>query len=519
MSRSTMRGRLVPGLAAVAAASVVLTGCGGGGTGASSTAADTLTIGIPLPPQSLDPGKDGGGGQNVVQWLTYEPLIRLGSDGSYSPGLATAWQYVGTGNTAFELTIRTDAQFADGTPVTAQAVADTINRYLANPGPLSHYLTGVTAASVKDPSTVAIALDQPNPILPTVFSQVANWGDVISPAGLATPDQLTTQTFGAGPYTLDAAGTVAGDHYTFTRNPGYWNADAVTYDTVVVKVLPDPNAALQSVRSGQTQIMLSADGKLADQAGSAGIDVVTGPGHTVAAFLMDRAGAVAPALADPRVRQALNLAVDRAAVAKALGTGYTPTAQIAPEGTDGHDADLDETYPYDVDRAKELLAEAGYPDGFELSLLSTSLMDIDTVSQALAGQLAEIGVTVTTKSVGADLNQLIADMAGKQYPAVSFITGGDMYPNALQNFASPVSPLNPFASTDPAVTAAFTALAAAPESERDAAAAALNRAVTEAAWFVPVAQTESYLFSKGVAGIDTYGDGGLIDVLSVEPAS
>ena len=224
-------------------------------------------------------------------------------------------------------------------------------------------------------------------------------------------------------------------------------------------------------------------------------------------------------MADPRVRQALNRAVDRQAVAKALGAGYTATAQIAPKGTDGYDPDLDKQYPYDIERAKKLLAEAGYPDGFEFPLLSTSLMDVDTLSQALAGQLAKIGVTVTTKSDGADLNQLIADMASKKYPAVSFVTGSNMYPNALQNFASRVSPLNPFASKDPAVSAAFAKLAAAPESEQDADAKALNRTVTEAAWFIPVVQSGSYLFAKGVDGIKGYGDGGVIDVLSIHPAA
>jgi peptide/nickel transport system substrate-binding protein len=141
------RRKVAASAALVLAATAVLSACGGGGSASSSSSSDTLTIGLNVKPQSLNPGKNGNGGQNIVQWLAYEPLIRSNSDGTYSPGLATEWGYVGEGNTAFEMKIRTDAQFADGTPVTAQSVVDSLTYYLENPGPLSHYLTGVTSAN------------------------------------------------------------------------------------------------------------------------------------------------------------------------------------------------------------------------------------------------------------------------------------------------------------------------------------------------------------------------------------
>ncbi|MET0449661.1 MAG: ABC transporter substrate-binding protein [Aeromicrobium sp.] len=505
--------------ALVLAASAVLSACGGGGSGSSSSSSDTLTIGLNVKPQSLNPGKNGNGGQNIVQWLAYEPLIRSNSDGTYSPGLATKWGYVGEGNTAFEMTIRTDAQFADGTPVTAKSVADSLTYYLENPGPLSHYLTGVTSATVKDDSTVAIALDKPNPILPDVFSQTANWGDVISPAGLAAPDKLTSEMFGAGAYTMDTAQTVDGDHYTFVKNPKYWNAKTVTYKKVVVKVLPDANSALQALRSGQIQVDMNATGPLADQAKSAGATVVEGPGFVQAMYLMDRDGVTLKAFGDPEVRKALNYAVDRKAIAKALGGAYEPTAQIAPRGSDAYDKTIDDLYPYDPAKAKQMLADAGYADGLELSMLSLSILDTDTVAQAVADQLAKVGVKVTIKSDGADINQYIADMATKKYPAVIFNAGTDMFPNALQNFASAASPLNPFASTGTEVTGAFDTLAAASESDREAAAVALNKAVAEQAWFVPVAGTSTFIYTKGIDDVGAIGSSGGLDVLSWKPAS
>lgn len=506
---------------ALALGASLLAACGsGGGAGGAATESDTLTVALALKPQSLDPGKNGNGGQNIVHWLSYEPLIRHNSDGTFSPGLATEWGYVGEGNQAFEMTIRTEAKFADGTPVTAQSVADTINHYVANPGPLSHFLTGVDGAEVKDEQTVAVNLSAPNPILPVVFSQSSNWGNVISPAGLANPEKLTSETFGAGAYVMDTAETVDGDHYTFVPNENYWNPEAIHWERVVVRVLPDTNAALQALQSGQIQVDMNTTAEVVDQARQiSDAEVVEGSGAVQAMFLMDRGGEVAEPLGDVRVRQALNHAVDRESIATALGGDYTPTAQIAPVGTDGHDESLDDTYAYDPELAREMLAEAGYADGFEIDALSISLFQTDTLAQAVASQLAEVGVTLDVKSDGADLNQLISDMASREYSAVFFNAGTGMFTNALQNFASPASPLNPFASQGDEVIGAFDALALAPEAEAEAAAVDLNRAVVEQAWFVPLIQSSSYAFTRGIDNVGTVGNAGALDVLSWTPAS
>lgn len=513
------RWRLLGALTATVLTASVLAACGGSGSNGGSSDG-TLTIAMPAKPQSLDPGKNGNGGQNIVQWLSYEPLIRHNSDGSFSPGLATEWGYVGEGNQAFEMTIRTDAKFADGTPVTAESVADTINHYVANPGPLSHFMTGVESAAATDEDTVAVTLNAPNPILPVVFSQSSNWGNVISPAGLADPTKLTTETHGAGAYVLDTEETVDGDRYTFVPNENYWNQDAIHWDKVVVQVLPDANAAMQSLKNGQIQVNMNSQGDVIDQAREAeDIDMAEGSGAVQALFLMDRGGELTEPLGDVRVRQALNHAIDRDAIAQAMGGEYTPTAQIAPVGTDGHDEALDDAYEYDPDKARQMLADAGYPDGFEMDALSMSLFQTDTLAQAAASQLEEIGVTLTLKSVGADLNQLIADMASKQFSGVFFNAGTGMFTNALQNFASPASPLNPFASQGPEVIGAFDAMAVAPEDEVDEAAVALNTAVVEQAWFVPLVQSSAYAFARGIDNLGAVGNAGALDVLSWTPAS
>lgn len=463
------------------------------GSGPAQAGGGTLTVGLPFQPQSLNPGANGNGGQNIVQWLAYEPLIRVESDGTYSPGLATSWEYVGAGNTRFDMKIRTDAVFADGTPVTADAVADTITYYLKNPAALSHYLTGIKGATASG-DTVSIALDTPNPLLPLVFSQVTNWGDIISPAGLAAPEKLTQEMFGAGAYTMESA--VTGDTYTFAKNPKYWNPEDQNYDKVVVKVIPDANAAQQALNSDQIDVYLGGAGAQAEQARSNGLQAVAGQPNVNALFLLDRAGVSEPALRDVRVRQALNYAVDRASIATALGGGFEPISQVSAEGYDGYDPALDEAYPYDPAKAKQLLAEAGYPNGFTLKTLDVALQSLDTMTQAVQQQLAAVGVKVEIKSDGVDLNKFISDMASKQYGAAAFGLSGPMFASALQNFAAPTSPLNPFKSSDPKVDAAFKALALAKPDEQVAAAQALNRAVVEQAWFLPVASADNYMFAR-----------------------
>lgn len=468
---------------------------------------------LPAAPQSLAPGSDGNGGQNIVQWLSYEPLIWVNPDGSTSPGLATSWKYVGSDNKQFDMEIRTSAKFADGTPVTADAVANTINYYLKHPGPLSHYLTGVDSATASG-STVSVKLSSSNPILPLVFSQSNNWGDVISPAGLANPDQMTQKTFGAGAYVLDTSATVAGDHYTFTKNPNYYNPTAQHYDKVVVKVIADTNSALQALVSGQVQVVVGGAPSLVDQAKKSGVETIPGNASVIGLFLMDRAGVTSPALGKQEVRQAMNYAVDRDSIAKAVGPAFTPSAQIVPKGGDGYDADLDKAYTYDPTKAKQLLASAGYPDGFSFKLVDVSLNSADTITQAVIQQFQAVGIKAELTADGTDLNKFIADMASKKYGVATFGTGGPMFANALQNFAAAASPLNPFNSQNPQVMQAFNALATASTADQAAAAVALNKAISEQAWFVPIVEASNWTFAKGVNNLGAMGPEGELSVLN-----
>ncbi|GAA1355965.1 ABC transporter substrate-binding protein [Saccharothrix algeriensis] len=504
--------RRLPAL--LAACALLAAGCAGNPS--AGAADDTLVIALPAPPESLDPARNGAGGQGIVHWLSYEPLIRANSDGTFSAAIASDWKYAGPGNTRFEMTIRSGVKFADGTAVDPAAVVATLKHYLVSPGPMAPFLTGISEVSSDGP-IVRVELTKPNPILPYVFSQLVNWGDVISPAGLAQPDQLTSRTFGAGAYALDPSATVAGDHYTFVRNAHYYRPEAQRFEKVVVRVIPDPNSAMQALASGQVDVNLNATATLADQARRSGASVLEGNPGVLALYLVDRAGQTTPALGDVRVRQALNHAVDRSAIAAALGPGHSAVGQIAAAGTDGHDPALEATYAHDPDRARRLLAEAGYADGLSFELVDLLTFGMNTASQAVAAQLAKVGVDVRVQTDGNDLNRYVADLSSRRFSATTFRLTTPLFASALFNITGAASPLNPFQSADPDVERAFAALATAAETEQEPAAREFSRVVVDEAWFLPVVAVQNYVFAKGVAGLGGYAPNGALDVLSWAP--
>ncbi|MGW2418784.1 ABC transporter substrate-binding protein [Streptomyces sp. NPDC001709] len=476
---------LTTGLAALTVLAVAGTACGGSGTGGSNGKGDTLTVVAAGAPASLDPAKANVGSDNWFVNLAYDTVLRQGPNGQAGPGLATKWGYIGTGNTDFAFTLRSGLKFADGTPLDAKAVAASIN-YSRENGLNVSWTSAIQSVTTGGPLTVRIHCSSPHPNLPQLMTQVLMVGSVISPKGLASPAAMGTHSFGAGPYVLDAAHTATGDHYTYTPNPYYWDKKKIHWKKVVIKVVANPNSALQAVRTGQADAMaITAD--QVDTAESAGLKVTGAPNVFMGVILADRQGTIAKPLEDVRVRQALNYAVDRAAITKAVVQSHGhPTSQISLPGLDGFAADYDNRYPYDPVRAKKLLAEAGYPHGFKLRMETQGFFGIDLVTQAVVQQWKQIGVTAdvtTDTSVG----QWLASATSKKYPALGFGYGGaTSYALSLDWMLPHATAFNPFATSDPKLTRMLSAAAAAPADKQPALYQDAMRSVVDQAWFVSV---------------------------------
>lgn len=488
--------------AALLLSAVVLTACSSGGSSGSSSIGDEITFGTIAAPPSLNPAAGDPAYGTTYAWA-YDPLVVTQPDGTIAPGLATKWGYIGSGNKAFELTLRSGVKFSDGTPLDAKAVKTYLDYQRGlKIGSEAALFSTVKSIEASGPLTVRINFSAPTPSFTSYIAQGLCGGLIASPKATANPKTLDTNTYGAGPYMLDPDQTVASDHYTFVQNPHYWDKARQHFEKVTVKIIPNASSMVQAMRAGQVQAALG-DPTTLQAARSAGLDVIAPPQALTGLNLMDRAGAVSEPLADVRVRQALNYAVDRKALAKALyGKESLALSQYALEGQPGYDASLDDKYPYDVDKAKELLAEAGYPDGFTLKTLSVRLAGLDKAVEAIGAQLAEVGVKldITTK---AGVNDYVVDMLSGKYPAAAIGYGLGNMSTLYAGFVNPAGPFNPFKYDEKKLDALYATYNGAPADQSAAAEKAINAHLVDQAWTVPVAGAPlSYYTVEGLTGLD-----------------
>ncbi|WP_158849547.1 ABC transporter substrate-binding protein [Saccharothrix deserti] len=473
-------------------------------------------------PPTLDPYKanlDPNSAANIN--LGYAALIRMNPDRTFTGDLAESFGYTDKQNKVFQLKLRADVKFADGTPVDAAAVVASLEYFRKVGVNAASWGGSISSITAPDSSTVVITNSTSNPVMPMLMSQALLSGSIISPAGLADPGKLAQQTFGAGPYTLDPANTVPNDHYTYTANPNYWNKAQQRWKRVVVRIIPDANATVQAIQANQVDA--AAVGPDAGPAlTAAGLQHVKAGTALMGMVLADRDGAVAAPLKDARVRQALNYAIDRAAVTKAIfGDFAEPTSQTSIPGYDGYSEALDGRYPYDPDQAKSLLSAAGYPNGFTLIVETQGFFGINIVTQAVIAQWKKIGVNVEL-TTDAQPPQWIANVMARKFPVTGFGYGALPTYLSSQNFMLPTAnPFNPFGTGDDQLNQLLAQAAAEPDPAKQAAAyqQATTR-LSEVAWFAPVARVAGILVvGKRLANIDQPGGGNLPDVLSLRPSA
>jgi peptide/nickel transport system substrate-binding protein len=476
---------------------------------ARTDAKPALTIGLSIGPPSLDPAKDVIGQSILMHGLAFATITRLNPDGSITGDLATSFRFVGKDpNKRFQFTLRRNARFADGTPVTAEAVANSLQYWLNAKGPFSTFVGKVHSVEAIGRWTVLITFEIPNPNVARLLSQDFTWGVIQGPTALANPTTIGTQTDGAGPYTLDPAQTVTGDHYTYVPNGYYWDKGAIKWGQVVVKVIRDPSSMLQAVQTGQIDVA-AGDVTTASAAKAAGFRVHTYPAGSATLFLLDRGGTQTKALGDLRVRQALNYAVDRRALATALTGGYgTPTSVALT--TDGFSPNVQNYYGYNLTKAKALLAAAGFPDGFTLKTVSLAgNFPFDQLTQAVAGQLSKVGVAlqITTAPTGGQFNQMLfsGTFSAAQFLGIGYVPMWLYYTVNVK----PKAPLNPYGYDNPAMDklwlkASRLSPAAGARYWQD-----LSRLTVTQAWNVPLVTTPGiYYVGKRVGGFSVSQPGG-----------
>ncbi|MDQ7905553.1 ABC transporter substrate-binding protein [Phytohabitans sp. ZYX-F-186] len=487
-------------LTTIGLVALTLLAAGCSGSTAATTGEKVLRLGMPAPAVSLDPAKAVTDALWVTE-LAYDPLIFRASDGSLQPRLAESWSYIGDNNTLFELKLRAGVKFSDGTPLNADVVKRNFEHY-ADASSAASKIKMFSQLEVVDDLTLRIHLSEPHPAMPELFTQAKFVGDLASGEALAKPDLMTTQTYGAGPYVLDPKATVPKDTYTFVRNTHYWKPEAAYYDKVVVKVIANANTALAALKTGQIDA-IQGDFTTADAAKQAGLQVASTPRQWFGVIVGDADGKLVPELKDVRVRQALNYAVNREKIAKGLlGDNGVPTEQIVMPGQSGYNTTS--FYTYDPAKAKDLLREAGHPNGFTLPVTTNTKRGLSLVVQAMVDDWKAIGITVDLKTEANDGTYSEAQTAAKlPVFGVSFGSDGEIHNLGTTLFQNSKT-FNPFGISDPTVDKLRADAAAIPTVEgREALYKQLIRRLVETGRYVPVVAVPIYYYAndsiKGLA--------------------
>lgn len=381
----------------------LLFGCGSGspeGDRLGPTDPDaTLRWGLASGITRFDPHRATSSYDNTWLFPVYDRLIHMDADGAPIPGLATAWRY-GPQGAWLELELREDVRFHDGAPFDAEAVAANIERAQTVRGSsIGSELGNITRTEILSPHRIRLHLSQPDAALPLILSDRA--GMMISPRAF-DDSMLDRRGVGAGPWRHVEYRT--GNRSIYERFDDYWDEDAAGVRQLELRLIPDETTRLNAVRSGQIDGATMAALQI-EQARLAGLRVSSQVGVE---FLHMQINRTRSEFGDRRVRQAINHAIRRVAIVRALGLGHgEPSAQPFPEGYTAFDPQAGRLYyEHDPQRARELLREAGLEDGFEFELIVPNISSYLPLFEAVQHQLAEVGIRARPRMLeGAQISE------------------------------------------------------------------------------------------------------------------
>ena len=346
---------------------------------------ETILIGMQLEPPNLDPTAGAAAAiDEVVYANVFEGLTRFAADGSVRPALARSWTISEEG-TLYTFHLRDGVRFHDGSEFTADDVKFSLDRARAenSTNAQKQLFKGIISVDAVDPLTVNVRLAVPNGLFATSMA----WGDAVildvESAGLAA-----TAPVGTGPFRF--SDWKKGDMIELVRNPDYWGKQ-VALDRAVFKFISDPTAAYSAMMAGDIDAFpnFPAPETLSRFASDSRFSVIEG--STEGETILSTNNKSGP-LADIRVRRAIAHAIDRQAIIDGAMFGYgTPIgSHFAPHHPDY--ADLTGKSAFNPDLSRDLLAEAGYPDGLTLRLMLPPPSYARRGGEIVAAQLRDVGI-------------------------------------------------------------------------------------------------------------------------------
>jgi peptide/nickel transport system substrate-binding protein len=384
-----------------------------------------LRIGLQEDPEVLDPAQGVSFVGRIVFAALCDKLIDIDPQLNFVPQLATGWQW-GADGKSLTMTLRQGVRFHDGSPLDAAAVKANLDRYRTDPlSKRKAEVAPVASVEAVDPTTVRLILSQPYAPLLAVLSDRA--GMMIAPGSFEAASK--SKPVCAGPFRL--AEHVVLDRIVGRRFEGYWNAGAIALDEVVYKPIPDASVRLVNLQAGSLDIVeeLAATDIAAVRADPRLKFVeTTGLGYyTMSINVAHGPRADTPLGRDPRVREALELAIDRAALNQVVFNGaFVPSNQPLAPGSP-YWLDARPVPARDVARAKALLTEAtGGRFAFTLTTTNNSIaLQVAQVIQAMA---AEAGFDIKLETLEA--TTFVRNSEKGDYQAALAIWSGRADPDA-----------------------------------------------------------------------------------------
>ena len=375
----------------------------------------TLTVGVQTPPSALDPHYHNTTNNNMALRHIFEALFEVGPDAKLQPSLAESLRNIDA--TTWEVKLRPGVRFHDGTPLEAEDIAFTLARVPTvpnSPALFTPQVRTISAIEIKDPRTVVIRTREPNPLLhfdlagPAILSRKAH-----GPSPGTSDFTSGKLAIGTGPYRL--VEYRHNERLELARNEGHW-APPQPWDRVVFRYIPQPGSRAAALLAGEVDLIdyvpvqdVARFERDAARFALFKVDSLTyvylfpNSMRDASPFVADKQGRPLERnpLADRRVREALSLAIPRQAIAERLYSGLaSPADQFAAPAAEHRLSGLP-PLPHDPARARALLADAGYKDGFRLTVHGPNgfFPSDDNLLQALAQAFTRIGVETQVEAL------------------------------------------------------------------------------------------------------------------------
>ncbi len=384
-------------LGAFLALAVALSGCSsakesGGNTADSSQKGNTLVVARLSDANNLDPHFSTQiNSMAVIQHKVYEGLVALDKNSEYKPLLATEWKQLD--DVTWEFKLRQGVTFHDGTPFNAEAVQKTIARVLDKDQPTPKYnlFSSIREVKATDEYTIQLILDYPFAPLLSVLASAE--GSIISPKAIEQYGKdLAKQPIGTGPFAFES--WTPGQEIVLVKNEQYWG-NQPHINKVIFKAIPEDATRVAMVETGEAHA--------AEQLPVTEIHRVESSSSMhlgrFEAFAVDHIGmnTKKKPFDDVRVRQAIAHAIDKDAIIEGVynNVGKKANSTLGPKVI-GYSPNVP-SFPYDLDKARALLAEAGYPNGFKASVYLNDNKARINVAEVLQAQLKMIGIDLEVK--------------------------------------------------------------------------------------------------------------------------